>query len=139
MFCEVVFDLLYCCLNFSIHPPQFHMVIGSLAEGLYSLKFHYCKNRMSPEKLSYSFSVSCVCLHWCYIAQMCWHVKLSVSSTGGSDREESRQLPVCSRNSSVSPVHLYGWSLLRCCLGLGVHTHEAQVHMHNEAYVYRIV
>ncbi|XP_029011305.1 protein GPR108 [Betta splendens] len=37
---------------------SFDMVVGSSAEGLYSLKFHYCTNRMSQEKLSYSFSVN---------------------------------------------------------------------------------
>ncbi|XP_028454285.1 protein GPR108 isoform X2 [Perca flavescens] len=36
---------------------SFHMVVGSLAEGLYGLKFHYCKNRMPGIKLPYSFSV----------------------------------------------------------------------------------
>ncbi|KAF1394714.1 hypothetical protein PFLUV_G00004020 [Perca fluviatilis] len=36
---------------------SFHMVVGLLAEGLYSLKFHYCKNRMAGIKFPYSFSV----------------------------------------------------------------------------------
>ncbi|XP_045903029.1 protein GPR108 [Micropterus dolomieu] len=36
---------------------SFHMVIGKLAEGLYSLKFHYCQNRVAGPKLPYSFTV----------------------------------------------------------------------------------
>ncbi|KAA8595292.1 hypothetical protein FQN60_012427 [Etheostoma spectabile] len=35
----------------------FHMVFGLLAEGLYTLKFHYCQNRMPGIKYPYSFSV----------------------------------------------------------------------------------
>uniref|UniRef100_A0A8C9WV72 G protein-coupled receptor 108 n=1 Tax=Sander lucioperca TaxID=283035 RepID=A0A8C9WV72_SANLU len=35
----------------------FHMVVGLLAEGLYSLKFHYCQNRVPGVKFPYSFSV----------------------------------------------------------------------------------
>uniref|UniRef100_A0A665T402 GOST seven transmembrane domain-containing protein n=1 Tax=Echeneis naucrates TaxID=173247 RepID=A0A665T402_ECHNA len=35
----------------------FHMVIGSLAQGLYSLKFHNCNNRLPGVKLPYSFTV----------------------------------------------------------------------------------
>ncbi|XP_068558798.1 protein GPR108 [Cebidichthys violaceus] len=36
---------------------SFHMVVGLVAEGLYSLKFHYCQNRMPGIKLPYSFAV----------------------------------------------------------------------------------
>ncbi|XP_070683773.1 protein GPR108 [Pempheris klunzingeri] len=36
---------------------SFHMVVGSLAEGLYSLKFHYCPNRSPGIKYPYSFTV----------------------------------------------------------------------------------
>ncbi|XP_031695243.1 protein GPR108, partial [Anarrhichthys ocellatus] len=36
---------------------SFHMVVGLLAEGLYSLKFHYCQNRMPGIKFPYSFAV----------------------------------------------------------------------------------
>ncbi|XP_022593900.1 protein GPR108-like isoform X1 [Seriola dumerili] len=36
---------------------SFHMVVGLLAQGLYSLKFHYCKNRGPGVKLPYSFTV----------------------------------------------------------------------------------
>ncbi|KAI3353432.1 hypothetical protein L3Q82_019961 [Scortum barcoo] len=36
---------------------SFHMVVGLLAEGLYSLKFHYCQNRSPGIKLPYSFTV----------------------------------------------------------------------------------
>ncbi|XP_060949398.1 protein GPR108 isoform X2 [Limanda limanda] len=36
---------------------SFHMVIGPLAQGLYSLKFHYCQNKMPGFKLPYSFTV----------------------------------------------------------------------------------
>lgn len=36
---------------------KFHMRIGSAAEGLYSLKFHYCQNRSPGIKLPYSFTV----------------------------------------------------------------------------------
>ncbi|XP_075938823.1 protein GPR108 isoform X2 [Anarhichas minor] len=36
---------------------SFHMVVGLLAEGLYSLKFHYCQNRMPGIKYPYSFMV----------------------------------------------------------------------------------
>ncbi|XP_078131609.1 protein GPR108 [Sander vitreus] len=36
---------------------SFHMVVGLLAEGLYSLKFHYCQNRVPGIKFPYSFSV----------------------------------------------------------------------------------
>ncbi|XP_042340985.1 protein GPR108-like [Plectropomus leopardus] len=36
---------------------SFHMVFGLLAEGLYSLKFHYCQNKMHGLKLPYSFTV----------------------------------------------------------------------------------
>ncbi|XP_028270992.1 protein GPR108 [Parambassis ranga] len=36
---------------------SFHMVIGPKAEGLYSLKFHYCRNRGPVDKLPYSFTV----------------------------------------------------------------------------------
>ncbi|XP_034715714.1 protein GPR108-like isoform X2 [Etheostoma cragini] len=35
----------------------FHMVVGLLAEGLYTLKFYYCRNRIPGNKLPYSFSV----------------------------------------------------------------------------------
>ncbi len=48
---------------FSVPRPQFHMVVGLLAEGLYSLKFHYCQNRLPGLKFPYSFAVSWVC--WC--------------------------------------------------------------------------
>uniref|UniRef100_A0A8C5HSC5 GOST seven transmembrane domain-containing protein n=1 Tax=Gouania willdenowi TaxID=441366 RepID=A0A8C5HSC5_GOUWI len=37
--------------------PQFRIVIGSKAEGLYSLKFHYCQNRVPRFRLPYSFTV----------------------------------------------------------------------------------
>uniref|UniRef100_A0A8C2WS54 G protein-coupled receptor 108 n=1 Tax=Cyclopterus lumpus TaxID=8103 RepID=A0A8C2WS54_CYCLU len=36
---------------------QFHMVVGLLAEGLYSLKFHYCQNRVPGIKIPYSLAV----------------------------------------------------------------------------------
>lgn len=36
---------------------RFHMVVGSKAEGLYSLKFHYCQNRLPRNKQPYSFTV----------------------------------------------------------------------------------
>ncbi|XP_053274355.1 protein GPR108 isoform X2 [Pleuronectes platessa] len=36
---------------------SFHLVIGPLAQGLYSLKFHYCQNKMPGFKLPYSFTV----------------------------------------------------------------------------------
>ncbi|XP_034440204.1 protein GPR108-like isoform X2 [Hippoglossus hippoglossus] len=36
---------------------SFHMVIGPLAQGLYSLKFHYCQNKIPGIKLPYSFTV----------------------------------------------------------------------------------
>ncbi|XP_060910558.1 protein GPR108 [Labrus mixtus] len=36
---------------------SFHLIVGELAEGLYSLKFHYCKNRMPGPKYPYSFTV----------------------------------------------------------------------------------
>ncbi|KAM7010118.1 protein GPR108 [Tautogolabrus adspersus] len=36
---------------------SFHLIVGELAEGLYSLKFHYCKNRMPGPKHPYSFTV----------------------------------------------------------------------------------
>ncbi|XP_044043567.1 protein GPR108-like [Siniperca chuatsi] len=36
---------------------SFHVVVGLLAEGLYSLKFHYCQNRLPGIKLPYSFTV----------------------------------------------------------------------------------
>ncbi|XP_059189286.1 protein GPR108-like [Centropristis striata] len=36
---------------------SFHMVVGQLAEGLYSLKFHYCQNRAPGIKFPYSFAV----------------------------------------------------------------------------------
>ncbi|XP_070776847.1 protein GPR108 [Enoplosus armatus] len=36
---------------------NFHMVVGLLAEGLYSLKFHYCRNRLPGAKFPYSFTV----------------------------------------------------------------------------------
>ncbi|XP_073321425.1 protein GPR108 [Pagrus major] len=36
---------------------SFHMVVGVLAEGLYSLKFHYCQNRKPGIKLPYSFTL----------------------------------------------------------------------------------
>ncbi|XP_034543936.1 protein GPR108 [Notolabrus celidotus] len=36
---------------------SFHMVVGELAEGLYSLKFHYCKNRIPGPKHPYSLTV----------------------------------------------------------------------------------
>ncbi|XP_067354028.1 protein GPR108 [Channa argus] len=36
---------------------SFHMDVGSQAQGLYSLKFHYCKNRVPAQKLPYSFTV----------------------------------------------------------------------------------
>ncbi|KAK2817358.1 hypothetical protein Q5P01_025549 [Channa striata] len=43
--------------NDSSYKFGFHMDVGSQAQGLYSLKFHYCKNRVPGEKLSYSFKV----------------------------------------------------------------------------------
>lgn len=70
--------------------------------------------------------------------QVCACVNLNVSSAVGSDGEESRRLLVCSRNPSVPPLHRYGWSLLHCCHDLGVHTHEAQVHMHTGALIWMI-
>ncbi|KAM4750874.1 protein GPR108 [Anableps anableps] len=39
---------------------SFHMVIGPKAEGLYSLKFHYCQNRMPGFNLPYSLTVDVV-------------------------------------------------------------------------------
>ncbi|KAM8772633.1 protein GPR108 [Acanthopagrus schlegelii] len=36
---------------------SFHMVVGVQAEGLYSLKFHYCQNRKAGIKLPYSFTL----------------------------------------------------------------------------------
>ncbi|CAJ1053889.1 protein GPR108 [Xyrichtys novacula] len=39
---------------------SFHMVVGEQAEGLYSLKFHYCKNRIPGPKHPYSFTVEVV-------------------------------------------------------------------------------
>ncbi|XP_068455676.1 protein GPR108 [Clinocottus analis] len=36
---------------------SFHMVVGLLAEGLYSLKFHYCQNRVPGITLRYSLAV----------------------------------------------------------------------------------
>lgn len=36
---------------------SFHMVVGLLAEGLYSLKFHYCQNRVPGIQLRYSLAV----------------------------------------------------------------------------------
>ncbi|KAM4604029.1 protein GPR108 [Polymixia lowei] len=36
---------------------SFHLVIGSLAEGLYNLNFHYCQNMVPGTDLPYSFSV----------------------------------------------------------------------------------
>ncbi|XP_026159875.1 protein GPR108 [Mastacembelus armatus] len=36
---------------------SFHFIVGSLAEGLYSLKFHYCQNRLPGIRLPYSFTV----------------------------------------------------------------------------------
>ncbi len=44
--------------NFVHTSLQFHVMVGSLAEGLYSLKFHYCQNRLPGNKLPYSFTVS---------------------------------------------------------------------------------
>ncbi|XP_037328865.2 protein GPR108-like [Pungitius pungitius] len=36
---------------------SFHLVVGALAEGLYTLKFHYCRNRSPGTKLPYSLAV----------------------------------------------------------------------------------
>lgn len=36
---------------------SFQMVVGAQAEGLYSLKFHYCQNRKAGIKLPYSFTL----------------------------------------------------------------------------------
>ncbi|KAG7484988.1 hypothetical protein JOB18_000322 [Solea senegalensis] len=36
---------------------SFHMQVGSQAQGLYSLKFHYCQNRVAGRRLPYSFTV----------------------------------------------------------------------------------
>ncbi|XP_075869481.1 protein GPR108 [Nelusetta ayraudi] len=36
---------------------SFHMVVGPKAQGLYSLRFHYCPNRRAPPSSSYSFTV----------------------------------------------------------------------------------
>ncbi|XP_074554920.1 protein GPR108 [Halichoeres trimaculatus] len=36
---------------------SFHMVVGKVAEGLYSLKFHYCRNRLPGPKHPYSLTV----------------------------------------------------------------------------------
>lgn len=77
--------------------------------------------------MPYSFTVSGVFLCWYIYAQVYRYISLNVYSAGGGDREESKRLPVCSGNSSVSPLHWYGWSLLHRCPGLGVHTDEAQV------------
>lgn len=39
-------------------------MVGPLAEGLYTLKFHYCRNRVPGIKLPYSLAVSTrVCLN----------------------------------------------------------------------------
>lgn len=54
---------------------------------------------------------------------------VSVTCPGGGHGEESGGLPVCSGDASLSPLHLHGWSLLHCCTALGLHTHEAQVHL----------
>lgn len=121
-------DVAYCWVKpLPVPRPQFRMVVGSEAQGLYSLKFHYCRNRLPGPKLPYSFTVSSVFLCLYIYAQLYACINLNASSAGGGDREESRRLPVCSRNSSVSPLHWYGWSLLHRCHGVGVHTHEAQV------------
>ncbi|XP_040001180.1 protein GPR108 [Xiphias gladius] len=39
---------------------SFHMVVGLVAQGLYSLKFHYCHNKMTGNKLPYSFTVEVI-------------------------------------------------------------------------------
>ncbi|CAG5928768.1 unnamed protein product [Menidia menidia] len=36
---------------------SFQMEVGTKAQGLYSLKFHYCRNRVPGDKLPYSFTV----------------------------------------------------------------------------------
>ena len=105
------------------------MVIGPRAQGLYSLKFHYCQNKMPGLKLPYSLTVSGVRLSRGGMFGHVWaRVNVNVSSAGGSEGEEPQRLPVCSWNPPVPSVHLYGWSVLHRCHGLGVHTHEAQVH-----------
>uniref|UniRef100_A0AAQ6A325 GOST seven transmembrane domain-containing protein n=1 Tax=Amphiprion ocellaris TaxID=80972 RepID=A0AAQ6A325_AMPOC len=43
---------------FSVLPLQFHLEIGPKAQGLYSLKFHYCQNKFPAVKQPYSFTVS---------------------------------------------------------------------------------
>lgn len=74
---------------------------------------------------------------WVY--KMHTHVRVSAYHvaciTGWSEGEESPWLPLCSGNPSASPLSLYGWSFLHCCSGLGVQSHEAQVHGHNEVIV----
>ena len=69
-----MFDVVYGGVTVSSVPPQFHMVVGQLAEGLYSLKFHYCQNRVPGfAKLPYSFSVSLV-FAFVQSMLMCVHV-----------------------------------------------------------------
>ncbi|CAN9510602.1 unnamed protein product [Ophioblennius macclurei] len=44
-------------VNLSFYGFGFLMRVGPKAEGLYSLKFHYCQNRIAGMKDSYSFTV----------------------------------------------------------------------------------
>ncbi|XP_029950379.1 protein GPR108 [Salarias fasciatus] len=44
-------------VNQSFYGFSFLMKVGPKAEGLYSLKFHYCRNRMPGPKQPYSFTV----------------------------------------------------------------------------------
>lgn len=44
-----------------ICPPQFDLLVGPKAQGLYSLKFHYCMNRIPGVQLPYSFTVIFCC------------------------------------------------------------------------------
>lgn len=43
--------------NQTFYSFSFQMKVGAKAEGLYSLKFHYCQNRIPGSKHSYSFTV----------------------------------------------------------------------------------
>lgn len=102
------------------------MVFGVEAQGLYSLKFHYCQNSPAKEALPYSFTVSPACVHTCTdTCTACYNFRSP--SAGGGDGEEPRRVPLGYRDPAVAPLHGHGGGFLHGGHDLGLHAHEAQV------------
>lgn len=55
---DPVFDGVVNKIEGAVCPPQFTVLVGMKAQGIYSLKFHYCYNRLPGIQIPYSFTVS---------------------------------------------------------------------------------